>query len=214
MTMPIPETTDENVAPPVPEAFKRFAWDIQSMVELTESEREILFIGSDLMTRLTAGDDWLPEVFATPDPARRQQFQLYADGLERFSIAATVLAPGQVLPAVLDPVWEIVGVLRGAVELTRFHTSDGQFEPKGEATVMRPGQVVTFRSGGRDALRLGNALDDGISIVLHVYGGEMARIDRRTFTPDGEALAEPIVCANPAGAPPYDIFSIQTRIED
>ncbi|HEY8125763.1 MAG TPA: hypothetical protein VIF88_10120, partial [Methylocystis sp.] len=59
---------------PVPPALRRFIWDIQSMVELAESEREILLIGRDLMARLFTTDDWLPTVFAVPNPAGSQQF--------------------------------------------------------------------------------------------------------------------------------------------
>ena len=55
---------------PVPEPLKRFIWDIQSMVELAESEREILVIGRDLMARLVARDDWLPDAFALPADAQ------------------------------------------------------------------------------------------------------------------------------------------------
>ena len=210
------QTLEENgPVPPVPEALKRFIWDIQSMVELTEDEREILFIGRDLMMRLVASDDWLSAVFAAPDPARRQQFQLFADGLERFSVVATVLSPGQVLPAALDPVWEIIGVLRGAVNLTRFPMAEGgQPAPRGESGILQQGSVATFNSKNRDALCLGNALDGSASIVIHVYGGEMAKVDRHTFTADGETITKPVTYANPADAAPYDIFSIQTRIED
>ena len=212
-----PSQADEGCspAPPVPEALKRFIWDIQSMVELTEDEREILFIGRDLMTRLVASDDWIPAVFEEPDPERCQQFQLFADGLERFSVVASVLAAGQELPPTLDPVWELIGVLRGVVDVTRYPMAeDGQLAPAGECATMQHGSVATFTSSNRDALRLRNEPDGGVSIVIHAYGGEMAKIDRRTFPAGGEVLAGPATYANPADAPPYDIFSIQTRIED
>ena len=75
---------------PVPAALRRFIWDIQSMVELAESEREILLIDRDLMARLIATDDWLPSVFAVPNLAGGQQFQIYHDGLERFALPAAL----------------------------------------------------------------------------------------------------------------------------
>ncbi len=105
---------------PVPPALKRFIWDIQSMVGLAESQREILVIGRDVMARLVASDDWLPALFAGVDPERGQQLQLYGDQLERFSVVSTMLSGGQALPICQDPVREIAGVLRGAVTRQRF----------------------------------------------------------------------------------------------
>ena len=206
--------------PPVPEPLKRFIWDIQSMVELTDDEREILLVGRDLMARLVACDDWLPSVFTVPDPARRQQFQLYADGLERFSVVASILAAGQILHPALDPVWEIIGLLRGSAALGRIAIApDGRpaahgFARQAPPEIMRQGSVAAFRSANRDALSLGNELEDSVTVAIHVYGGELTKFARRTFTAGGEALTEPARYANPAHAPPYDIFSIQTRIED
>ncbi len=200
--------------PPVPPRLKRFIWDVQSMAELAESEREILVIGRDLMARLVACDDWLPAIYALPDPARHQQFALYADGMERFSVVATILAEGQILPVVLDPTWEIMGVLRGAVSLARFTAAgDGGPVPRNDGAPMTQGMVATFPAAGRDALRLGNVPGNGTAIVVHVHGGEMTTLARRTFFPDGRKREGPVAYANAGHAPPYDIFSIQTRIE-
>jgi spore coat polysaccharide biosynthesis protein SpsF len=68
----------------VPPALKRFIWDIQSMVELEASEREVLLIGRDLMARLLASDDGLPAIFAGPGLAT------YPQGMEidGFTVAA------------------------------------------------------------------------------------------------------------------------------
>jgi len=97
MTMFATKTADPNLRvverDPVPAALRRFIWDIQSMVELAETEREILLIGRDLMARLIATDDWLPTVYAVPNPAGGQQFQIYRDGpralFRRLHVAAS-----------------------------------------------------------------------------------------------------------------------------
>ena len=119
MTKFATKTADPNLRvlerDPVPAALRRFIWDIQSMVELAESEREILLIGRDLMARLIATDDWLPTAFAVPNPAGGQQFQIYRDGLERFSVVCTVLWGGAFVAISQPSIWEIAGVLRGAV---------------------------------------------------------------------------------------------------
>lgn len=200
---------------PVPSPLKRFIWDIQSMVELADSEREILVIGRDLMARLIANEDWLPPVFAAPSPAGGRQFQIYSDGLERFSIVSTILSGGTGLSIAQPSVWEIAGVLRGAMtrELLEGSTNGRARSTSGDP-VLQPGSVDARASGSGDVLRLSNALRDQISIAIHVYGGEIGRLSRRSIAPDGGSDERPSGYANGENAPPYDIFSIQTEIRD
>ena len=205
---------DLSIAPPVPPALKRFIWDMQSVIELAESEREILLIGGDLMSRLVAEPNWLPDLFAKPNPIRPHRFQLYSDGLERFTVAATILAIGQNPPPFLDPTWEIMGILRGDIRVERLQwTEGGQVTPKGAAIQMRPGQITTYGSKNRDALCISNPSDMD-AIMIHVYGAETTKIPRRVFPIGGGMQECPTLFDNAPNSPPYDIFSIQTRIED
>ena len=127
---------------PVPPPLKRFIWDIQSMVELAESEREILVIGRVLMARLVASDDWLPDDFAVPDKKECQQYLLYGDGLERFSVVSTVFHGGQTMPVCQDRVWEIRGLLRGSRGAQHFPWEPGSApRPKGDAKLVKSGSV-------------------------------------------------------------------------
>jgi predicted metal-dependent enzyme (double-stranded beta helix superfamily) len=192
---------------PVPPALKRFIWDIQSMVELAESEREILVIGRDLMARLIASDDWLPTIFAAPDSVGGRQFQIYSDGLERFSIVSSVLAGGTALAIEQPAIWEIAGVLRGAVAWQ---------QPGGAETkrILQPGAMEVRSSRTSDAVQLSNALNDNVSVCIHVYGGEIGRLNRRPLKPNGQSGEQAAGYANTEEAPPYDIMSIQTEIRD
>jgi predicted metal-dependent enzyme (double-stranded beta helix superfamily) len=200
---------------PVPEVLKRFIWDIQSMVELADSEREILLIGRDLMHRLVASTGWLPEAFARPDPLRWQQFQLYHDDLERFTIISTILAGGQTLPVVQDQVWQISGVLQGRLERADFALPrQAQPVPKGAPTIMQAGAVEIRSSSNADGIQLCNPHNEVPAIIIHVYGGEISQLPRRIYQCDGAVSEAPAVYANDVGTPPYDIHSIQTRIVD
>jgi predicted metal-dependent enzyme (double-stranded beta helix superfamily) len=191
---------DEPAKIPVPPALKRFIWDIQSMVELAEGEREILLIGRDLMTRLVAADDWLPQAYAEAPAGEARQYQLYSDGMERFSVVASILPGGAALAIEQPGVWEIVGALRGT--LTRSPAG-------GTPRALAAGSVEAFRSASEAALRLAGET----VVAIHVYGGEIGRLVRRSVTTDG-ALGEPMGYANSEDAPPYDIFTIQTEIRD
>ncbi len=184
------------------------------MVELAESEREILVIGRDLMARLITTDDWLPTVFAVPNPAGGQQFQIYRDGLERFSVVSTILWGGAFLAISQPSVWEIVGVLRGAVarqQLDGFPTKRAQ---AGASRLLQASTVEARSSGSGEVLELCNALDDRTSIVIHVYGGDIGQMRRRSGAPGASTDAQPLGYANDENAPPYDIFSIQSAIQD
>ncbi len=199
---------------PVPAALRRFIWDIQSIVELAESEREILLIGRDLMARLITTDDWLPTVFAVPNPAGGLQFQIYRDGLERFSVVSTILRGGAILAISQPSVWEIMGVLRGAVtrqQLDGFPTKRAQ---AGASRLLQASTAEARPSGSGEASELCNALDDRTSIVIHVYGGDIGRMSRRSGATGGSMDAQPLGYANAENAPPYDIFSIQSEIRD
>jgi hypothetical protein len=63
-------------------------------------------------------------------------------------------------------------------------------------------------------VQLVNALDGGDSIAIHVYGGDIGKLARRAIGPDGHVRAFSHGYANAADWPPYDILSIQTRIQD
>ena len=63
-------------------------------------------------------------------------------------------------------------------------------------------------------MELCNALEDRTSIVIHVYGGAISQISRRSGASGGSMDAQPLGYANAENAPPYDIFSIQSVILD
>lgn len=186
----------------VPEALRRFIWDIQSVVELAESEREILLIGSDLMRRLIASGDWLPPAFSGPGASGRQ-YLIYRDGMERFCVVSTILAPGSELSIAQPAIWEISGVLAGSI-------ARRESEGSGAERMLAPGGLATAPAGRADACHLANADGARAAIAVHVYGGDIAGLERRSGA-DGR---EPQGYANEEHAPAYDIFSIQADRSD
>jgi len=195
----------------VPPSLRRFLWDIQSMVELTDSEREILLIGRDLMTRLLGSDDWLPAAFAKAQPGEGAQYQLFNDVLDRFTVVATLLSPGVSLLVDQSSQWEIAGGVLGAVSRQGY---DPSAPAKSAARVLRPREVETRASRGAQSMILSNAAEGQVAIGLHVYGGDLKKLSRRSWSGEDAAESAPLGYANDEGAPPYDIFSIQSEIAD
>jgi predicted metal-dependent enzyme (double-stranded beta helix superfamily) len=127
--------------------------------------------------------------------------------MARFCIVSTILAGGAAFSIAQPDIWEIMGVIGGAIERA---PSDA---PTLSSTLLA-GAVETFRSGSGGAFRLSNAAGDEVSIAIHVYGGEIGNLLRRRIALDGAIDARPLDYDNDQSAAPFDIFSIQTRIMD
>jgi predicted metal-dependent enzyme (double-stranded beta helix superfamily) len=194
--------------------LKQFLWDILSMVELTENAREILLVGGDLMSRLVGDPDCLPPQFSAPGAERARSYLLFADMMERFSPMSLVLAPGQATPIAEENFWRIAGVARGAVLRRRFDL-DAEGRPvlraHGEKSLER-GAVETSPAGG--FAQWVNADPHKEALLVLAYGGEPAKTPRRVFDDEGRECLAPLPCDNSDDAPPYDIWTIQKRVED
>ena len=99
----------------VPEPpLMRFVADVGALVDAELDEPRLLPRVREAMKRLVGRDDWLPEAMARPHPQYYQQYLLYADPRERFSVVSFVWGPGQKTPVHDHTVWGVIGMLRGA----------------------------------------------------------------------------------------------------
>jgi predicted metal-dependent enzyme (double-stranded beta helix superfamily) len=166
------------------EPLRQFIADLSELLESEQAENAILEKGRKLLGKLVAKDDWLPEAFAAPHPQYYQQYLLYADPRDRFSVVSFVWGPGQKTPLHDHTVWGLVGVLRGQERETRFRrNADGHFDVD-VADVLRPGEVSAVSPSIGDVHIVENALSDEVSISIHVYGGNIGRIQRHVFERD------------------------------
>jgi len=156
------------------------------LVQHDRAEAEILDQAGALLSALVAHDDWLPQDMARSHPEYYQQYLLYGDPLDRFSLVSFVWGPGQKTPIHDHTVWGIIGMLRGA-ECDQHYAVDGagQLLAQGEEVTLQPGQLgfVSPRLGDIHVVR--NAFTDRDSISIHLYGGNIGRIRRHVYTPDG-----------------------------
>ena len=73
--------------------LREFVLAMTALVDVhAQDEATMLARGGEHLARLVAHDDWLPERFATPHPEHYQQYLLYCDPLERFSVGMKVPA--------------------------------------------------------------------------------------------------------------------------
>lgn len=136
-----------------------------------------------LLGDLVAADDWLDEAFAQPHPVYYQQHLLFADPLDRFSVVSFVWGPGQRTPVHDHTVWGAIGVLRGAETTQRFRAAAGTLAAEGAPYRLEAGSVECVSPRLGDVHSVANAHDDRVSISIHVYGGNIGRIERHVYDP-------------------------------
>ncbi len=148
-------------------------------------EARLLEQAAPLMRALVAQDDWLPQEMAVPHAQYYQQHLLYGDPLDRFSLVSFVWGPGQKTPIHDHTVWGIIAMLRGAEYGQRFtHDGAGQLVPTGPEHRLEAGAIDLVSPHIGDIHQVRNALDDQVSISIHLYGGNIGRIERHVFASD------------------------------
>ncbi len=170
----------------LPVALKQFVNEMDALLN-TVSDESILHLNvGDAMAKLVAKDDWLDPAFSLPHPQYYQQYLLYADPDERYSVVSFVWGPGQQTPIHDHTVWGVVGMLRGEEISQNYQiAADGMPSPTGEAILLTPGKIALVSPALGDVHAVRNALDDQVSISIHVYGGNIGKIKRHVFSQQG-----------------------------
>ncbi len=163
---------------PVPKALKRFIWDLSSLIDMADGdEREIVTVGKDLMARLLAEPDWLPDDFAQARPGTPCHFQIYEDPQERFFIFSELWAPGQAGAAIDHGGWGFLGVLAGDEARQRFSPQGASLGIKtwaaGSVEVVSRRTGLTTQSANASLItQSANASALAPLIGIRVFGGD------------------------------------------
>ncbi|MDE1182396.1 cysteine dioxygenase [Paraburkholderia sp.] len=170
--------------------LRHFVGEIATLVDRDAAEPELLSRGADALRELIDVDDWLPDAYAQPSPDRYQQFLLYADARQRFSVVSFVWGPGQHTPVHDHTVWGLIGVLRGA-EFAASYARDpnGALRQRGDEARLERGAVEAVSPAIGDIHRVRNAYDDRVSISIHVYGANIGAVHRSTYPSGGPPKA-------------------------
>ena len=172
--------------------LRRFVGEIAALVDSGVHEAALLEQGAQALRELIAVDDWLPDAYVQPCAERYQQFLLYADARQRFSVVSFVWGPGQQTPIHDHTVWGLIGVLRGAELAAPYaRNDDGTLRQMGAEVRLEAGDVEAVSPRIGDTHRVRNAYDDRTSISIHVYGANIGAVRRSTYTPDG--LPKPFI---------------------
>ena len=97
-----------------PQRFHHFLAHLTRLMDQSPNEMQALDGASQLLGDLVSSDDWLLPDFAQPHPNHYQQYLLFADPQDRFSVVSFVWGPGQSTPIHDHTVWGLIGMLRGS----------------------------------------------------------------------------------------------------
>lgn len=160
--------------------LRRFVRDLTQLVDSTTDECVVLARGRELLADLVSDADWLPDEYATARSDRYAQYLLHCDPLERFSMVSFVWGPGHRTPVHNHTVWGLVGVLCGAEQSEKYELREGLPAAVGISQVMTRGEIEAVSPTIGDWHRVTNA-SDGVSISIHVYGGNVGALHRLKF---------------------------------
>lgn len=146
-------------------------------------ESQVLARAGELMRELVAHDDWLPAAMAQPHERYYQQHLLFGDPQDRFSLVSFVWGPGQRTPIHDHTVWGVIGMLRGSEIEQSYGRTEAGLVAKGPASKLMPGDVACVSPTIGDIHQVSNAFDDSVSISIHLYGGNIGRIERHVYDP-------------------------------
>jgi len=160
---------------------RQFIGDFTHLIERHANDEPAIFDqGGKLLAALVSEDDWLPVAYSMPDADRYQQYLLYCDPLERFSVMSFVWGPGQKTPVHDHTVWGIIGVLRGMEICHEYEVTSGSAKAVASHELRR-GEIDRVSPSVGDVHRVENAYADQISISIHVYGGNIGSVSRHLY---------------------------------
>lgn len=171
--------------------LQQFVDSVSSLLAADSDESRFLPKVGEAMRGLVAQDDWLDPAFAQPHPQYYQQYLLYADPEDKFSVVSFVWGPGQQTPIHDHTVWGVIGMLRGAEMAQNYAIADdGTPQPKGAELELSPGAVEFVSPAIGDVHKVRNALEDQVSISIHAYGANIGKVKRHVFPAEGGAAKE------------------------
>lgn len=165
------------------EPLRHFVREMTDFASRGLGEAEAMCKGRALLSTLIARDDWLPDQCASPHPEHYQQYLLYCDPLERFSLVSFVWGPGQSTPIHDHTVWGLIGMLRGAEVSQAFEMASDGAPVAGSTVLLEPGQIEAVSPTIGDVHRVSNAYGDRVSISIHLYGANIGAVRRHVFDP-------------------------------
>jgi len=189
-----------------PDSLQPLIDDVRRVVASTDDEHEITERVAKRLSDLLAGGYRLPPELTRPSPERHVTYPLYIAPDDSWSMASVVWDVGQRTPVHSHETWGVVGIYSGIEQEVRYikpaaHTAGAALTPAGEE-LWEPGQVTVCCTTDDDVHAVA-AVGNEPTVGIHVYGGNIGTIRRRSYDPaTGEARWFVSGWDNPEGGTP------------
>ncbi|MDQ1023121.1 putative metal-dependent enzyme (double-stranded beta helix superfamily) [Streptomyces umbrinus] len=171
--------------------LKTFIDDVGLVVRSTDDEHEITARVAERLSALLADGYRLPSEATRSSPERHLTYPLYIAPDESWSLASVVWDMGQQTKVHSHETWGVAGIYAGVEHEVRYlkptaSTMNAPLTPAGE-TQWLPGQVTVCCTTDDDVHAV-TAVGSEPTVGIHVYGGNIGTIRRRSYDPaTGEA---------------------------
>jgi predicted metal-dependent enzyme (double-stranded beta helix superfamily) len=159
---------------------------VAAVVASTDDEYEITERIEPWLSALLAGDYRLPTEFTKPSPDHHVNYPLYIAPDDSWCLACVVWNTGQRTPVHSHETWGVAGIYSGVERELRYlkptgSEATGPLTPAGEQEWKR-GQVTICCTTDDDVHSV-VAIGDEPTIGIHVYGGNIGTISRKSYDP-------------------------------
>jgi 3-mercaptopropionate dioxygenase len=163
-----------------------FITDVTAVVSASDDEQQVTQRVAELLSALLAGGYRLPPEFIRSSRDRHVTYPLYIAPDDGPSLACVVWAPGQRTPVHSHETWGVAGIYSGVERELRYlkpldDNAGTALTPAGEQE-WRRGQVTVCCTTDDDVHAV-TAVGDEPTIGIHVYGGNIGTIKRRSYDP-------------------------------
>ena len=170
----------------IAETLDSFIADVASWVRSTDDELEITALVAERLSALLASGYTLPPEVTRPSAERHVTYPLHVAPDESWSLACVVWNMGQQTPVHSHETWGVAGIYSGVEREQRYlkpaaGESDSPLVPAGEQE-WRRGQVTVCCTTDDDVHAV-TAVGDEPTVGIHVYGGNIGTIKRRSYDP-------------------------------
>ncbi len=163
-----------------------FITDVASLVTSIDDEHELTDAVAQRLSALLAGGYRLPPELTRPSNDRHVNYPLHIAPDDSWSLACVVWKMGQQTPVHSHETWGVAGIYSGVEREIRYlkpaATESGTpLTPMGEQE-WRRGQVTVCCTTDDDVHAV-TAVGDEPTVGIHVYGGNIGTLNRRSYDP-------------------------------
>ena len=163
-----------------------FIADVTSLVGSIDDEHRLTSLVAERLSALLAGGYRLPPELTRPSSERHVNYPLYIAPDDSWSLACVVWNMGQQTPVHSHETWGVAGIYSGVERETRYlkpaaTDAPTALTPLGEQEWKR-GEVTVCCTTDDDVHSV-VAVGDEPTVGIHVYGGNIGTIERRSYDP-------------------------------